>query len=149
MLWRCCRSSLASNQHRRSFARTTDLSSSSTLSGAGAPAAAPAPPKSNLDRRGRTALANPSTVGSGMNSSTPSVHHGDGSPGLGQSLALGVQHAQAPFGRPRAYTPGGSSSSCCITTHSHKHWTRKGGHAINTAGTAWRFGSADAEGLLR
>ena len=41
---------------------------------------------------------------------------------------LVVQHPQAPFGPPWAYAPGGSSSSCCMTTHSHCAWTNEGGH---------------------
>ena len=41
---------------------------------------------------------------------------------------LVVQHPQAPFGPPGAYAPGGSSSSCCMTTHSHCAWTNEGGH---------------------
>jgi hypothetical protein len=58
------------------------------------------------------------------------VDIGGGSPGLGQSLALGVQHTQASFGPPGAYAPGGSSTRSCSmipTTHSHKHWTNEGG----------------------
>jgi SAM-dependent methyltransferase len=48
-------------------------------------------------------------------------------------MALGVQHPQAAFGPPGAYAPGGSSSSCCITTHSHCAWTNEGGHVTCTS----------------
>jgi DNA invertase Pin-like site-specific DNA recombinase len=30
------------------------------------------------------------------------------------------------------FAPGGSSSSCCITTHSHYAWTNEGGHVTTT-----------------
>ncbi|WP_368656170.1 integrase core domain-containing protein [Synechococcus sp. HK05] len=31
-----------------------------------------------------------------------------------------------PFSSPGGYAPGGRSSSCCMTTHSHCSWTMKG-----------------------
>jgi hypothetical protein len=64
--------SLSSTQRRLTSGPTTAPSSSLTPCGAGAKPAAPPRPTSSQDHRGRTALPNRSTAGSGMSSSIPS-----------------------------------------------------------------------------
>ena len=44
------------------------------------------------------------------------------------TLTLGVQKPRATFASAGAYAPAGSSTSCCITTHSHSVWTNEGWH---------------------
>jgi hypothetical protein len=46
-------------------------------------------------------------------------------------LTAAVRWHEGPLGSQVAYAPGGSSTRSCrmtTTTHSHQHWTDKGGH---------------------